>query len=69
MKAASTTTTIKGAFQRAHDSLAEAGIKVAALWVDNEETTARFTAEHDITFPLGHSADAHALADRNRFSG
>ena len=36
---------------------------MAALWVDNEETTARFTAEHDITFPLGHSADAHALAE------
>ena len=51
------------AFQRVHDSLAEAGIKVAALWVDNEETTARFTAKHDITFPLGHSADAHALAE------
>src|SRR5579875_413032 len=50
------------AFQRASDSLAEAGIKVAALWVDDEETTAGFTAEHGITFPLGHSADARAVA-------
>jgi peroxiredoxin len=51
------------AFQRAHDSLAEAGIKVAALWVDDEETTARFTAQHDITFSLGHGADARAVAE------
>ena len=51
------------AFQRAHDALAEGGIKVAALWVDDEETTAQFTARHDITFPLGHSADARALAE------
>jgi peroxiredoxin len=51
------------AFGRAHDALAEAGIKVAALWVDDEETTAQFTAEHNITFPLGHSADARAVAE------
>jgi peroxiredoxin len=51
------------AFQRAHRSLAEAGINVAALWVDNEETTARFTDQHEITFPLGHSADARAVAE------
>jgi peroxiredoxin len=51
------------AFERAHDALAEAGIKVAALWVDDEETTAQFTAEHNITFPLGHSADARAVAE------
>jgi peroxiredoxin len=51
------------AFQRAHDSLAEEGIKVAALWVDDEETTAQFTAKHGITFPLGHSADARAVAE------
>jgi peroxiredoxin len=50
------------AFQRAHDSLTEAGIKVAALWVDDEETTAQFVAKHGITFPLGHSADARAIA-------
>ena len=50
------------AFQRAGESLAQAGIKVAALWVDDEETTARFTAKLGLTFPLGHSADARAVA-------
>jgi peroxiredoxin len=51
-----------GAFQRAGDSLAQAGIRVAALWVDDEKTTAEFTVKHGITFPLGHSADARAVA-------
>ena len=51
------------AFQRAHGSMAEIGIKAAALWVDDEETTAQFTAKHGITFPLGHSADARAVAE------
>jgi peroxiredoxin len=50
------------AFQRAGDALAEAGVKVAALWVDDAETTAAFTAKHGITFPIGHSADARAVA-------
>ena len=50
------------AFQQATESLAQAGIKVAALWVDDEETTAEFTAKHGLTFPLGHSADARAVA-------
>jgi peroxiredoxin len=50
------------AFQRASESLAQAGIKVAALWVDDQETTAQFTAKHGLTFPLGHSADARAVA-------
>ena len=50
------------AFQRAGDSLAEAGVRVAALWVDDEETTAEFIARTGITFPLGHSADPQAMA-------
>ena len=50
------------AFQRASGSLAQAGVKVAALWVDGEETTAQFAAKHGLTFPLGHSADARAVA-------
>ena len=49
------------AFQRAGDSLTQTGIRVAALWVDDEKTTAEFTAKHDLTFPLGHSADARAV--------
>jgi peroxiredoxin len=35
---------------------------VAALWVDDAKTTAEFTARHGLTFPLGHSADARAVA-------
>jgi peroxiredoxin len=52
------------AFQRAGQSLAQAGVRVAALWVDDEQTTAEFTAKHGLTFPLGHSADARAVAER-----
>ncbi|HEY1920524.1 MAG TPA: redoxin domain-containing protein [Streptosporangiaceae bacterium] len=51
------------AFQRAGESLAAGGIQVAALWVDDEDTTAQFTAKYGITFPLGHSADARAVAE------
>jgi peroxiredoxin len=50
------------AFGRAGDSLAAAGIQVAALWADDEHTTAEFTARHGLTFPLGHSADVRAVA-------
>jgi peroxiredoxin len=51
------------AFQRAADGLAEAGIKVAALSVDDEPTTAELIAKLSLTFPVGHSADARAIAD------
>jgi peroxiredoxin len=50
------------AFQRAGDSLAEAGIKTAALSVDDEPTTADLIATHGLTFPVGHSADARAVS-------
>ena len=50
------------AFQRAGDSLTQAGIRVTALWVDDEKTTAEFTAKHGLTFPLGHSVDARGPA-------
>ena len=46
----------------AFDSLAQAGVRVVALWVDDEQTTAEFTAKQGLTFPLGHSADARAVA-------
>jgi len=51
------------AFQRAAGSLAELGIRVAALSVDDEPTTAGLIARHGLTFPVGHSADARAVAD------
>jgi peroxiredoxin len=50
------------AFQRAGDSLAETGIKVAALSVDDETATKELIAKHGLTFPVGHSADAGAIA-------
>jgi peroxiredoxin len=49
-------------FQRASDSLAEVGAKVVALSVDDEATTAELVAEHGLTFPVGHSADAKAVS-------
>jgi peroxiredoxin len=50
------------AFQRAGGSLAEAGIKIAALSVDDEPATADLIARHSLTFPVGHSAEARAVA-------
>ncbi|HWE65382.1 MAG TPA: peroxiredoxin family protein [Acidimicrobiales bacterium] len=51
------------AFQRATDSLAELGAKMVALSVDDEPTTAELIAKHGLTFPVGHSADAKAIAE------
>jgi peroxiredoxin len=50
------------AFQRALPKLAEIGVKVAAIWVENEATTKAFTEQHTIEFPIGYAADAAALA-------
>jgi peroxiredoxin len=50
------------AFQRAADSLAGLGAKLVALSVDDEATTKELIARHGLTFPLGHSADAKAIA-------
>jgi peroxiredoxin len=51
------------AFQRAADSLAEVDARVVALSVDDEATTAELVAKHGLTFPVGHSADAQAVAE------
>jgi peroxiredoxin len=51
------------AFQRASDSLAETGIKIAALSVEDEPTTAELITRHGLAFPVGHSADARAVAE------
>jgi len=50
------------AFQRASTALAEAGVRVAALSVDDEATTAGLIARHGLTFPVGYGADAPAIA-------
>ena len=49
-------------FGRAHQALQEADIKVIALSVDDETTSAALVAKHRLPFPVGHSADAAELA-------
>jgi peroxiredoxin len=51
------------AFQRAQDTLDGLGVKVVALSVDDEATTRALTDKLKLTFPVGHSADARAVAD------
>ena len=51
------------AFQRASESLTEVGAKVIALSVDDEATTRELIEKHGLTFPVGHSADARAVAE------
>ena len=50
------------AFQRSLDRLADVDISVVALSVDDEATTADLIARHGLRFPVGHSADAAAIA-------
>ena len=49
-------------FARAKDRLANLGIKVVALSVDDEATTKDLMAKHKISFPMGYGADARAIA-------
>jgi peroxiredoxin len=49
-------------FQRAREKLAEAGVKVVALSVDDEATTVGTIEKLKLTFPVGHSADAEKVA-------
>jgi len=51
------------AFSRAHDALTELRVKVVALSVDDEETSAALAAKHKLRFPVGHSADAGKVAE------
>ena len=50
------------AFQHAAKKLDALGVSVASVSVDDEATAAGLVADNDLTFPVGHSADAHALA-------
>ncbi len=50
------------AFERASQTLADNGIRVAALSVDDKETTAALAGKHKLTFPVGYGADAAAVA-------
>src|SRR3954451_5058808 len=51
------------AFQRMEKSLRELGIKVVALSVDDEATTADLVAKHHLSFPVGYGADARKVAE------
>jgi peroxiredoxin len=50
------------AFERRRDKLSELGINVVAFSVDDEATTAALIAKHGISYPVGFSADADAVA-------
>jgi peroxiredoxin len=50
------------AFQRAQPKLAEAGVRVVALWAEDEATTTEFVEKNKIEFPIGYGADAIAVA-------
>jgi peroxiredoxin len=50
------------AFERAGQALIDARIRVAALSVDDKETTAALVEKHKLTFPVGYGADAEAVA-------
>jgi len=52
-----------GAFQRALEGLAEVDASVVALSVDDEAATQDLIARHGLRFPVGHSANATAVAD------
>ncbi len=49
------------AYNRSADRLAQAGAKVVALSVDDEETSAALVAKHKLSFPVGYGADADAI--------
>ena len=50
------------AFSRAHDTLAELGVKIVALSVDDEATTLALIKTHGLRFPVGHSVDVDSVA-------
>ena len=50
------------AFQRAAGKLAEADVRVVALSVDDEPTTAALIDKHHLGFPVGYGADAPQVA-------
>jgi peroxiredoxin len=49
-------------FQRASGKLAEAGIKIVALSVDDDATTVGTIEKFKLSFPVGHSANAEKVA-------
>ncbi len=56
------TTQLRG-FERAYGQLQDLGAEVVSLSVDDEATTKDMLATNKLTFPVGHSADAHHIAE------
>ena len=50
------------AFERSGQALADAGIRVVALSVDDKQTTAALVAKLGLAFPVGYGAVASAVA-------
>ena len=50
------------AFSRAAEKLADLGVKVVALSVDDAATSAALVEKHRLAFPVGYGADADAVA-------
>ncbi len=50
------------AFQRDHDRLTQVDAKIVALSVDDEATTRALILKLGLEYPVGHSADARAIA-------
>jgi peroxiredoxin len=50
------------AFERDGQALADVGVKVVALSVDDKDTTAALVEKLRLTFPVGYGADAAAVA-------
>ena len=51
------------AFQRSSAALADVGVQIAALSVDDEPTTLELMDKHGLTYPVGFGADARKIAD------
>ena len=51
-----------GAFSRAGEKLSELGVKVVALSVDDEATSAALVEKHHLAFPVGYGANADEVA-------
>ncbi|WBB58491.1 peroxiredoxin family protein [Streptomyces sp. WMMC500] len=51
------------AFRRAADTLLWLNVRVAALSVDDEETTRALVEKHRLDFPVGYGADAGEVAE------
>jgi peroxiredoxin len=49
-------------FQRAHSALEALDVRVVARSVDDVATTRQLVGDHGLSFPVGHSVDAAAVA-------